>query len=448
MPGRASHLHQTAAILKVGEVASQAETFRTHVQKIIESPALKSSKRSQEFLKFIVARALDGHFDELKERTLGVELFGRSPSYDTGEDAIVRVTACDVRKRLLQFYASEGDHAELRIELPPGSYIPEFIAGNAARPELTESPKDPITLPPQSTAEKASRARSLTRWSGYALIFVAISSALLFSLQYSRTHVSLRNILPWTAVFHTNGQTQIIFCDPEIVTVQKLLDYSVTLSDYANQRFWPAPLRPDLQNVMQAVSFRGVSVAAVDAAIATKIFSLVVPGGTYHVETHPARSVRSADFKTEDNFILFGSPRSNPWVELYQEQLDFRFEFDQVRKFEFIRNRNPRSGEAASYLPTAQGWGTGQAYAIVALVKNPNQTGHVLILAGSNAEATEAAGRFTTNLDLLSQTMKSHGIDPGGRPQPFEILLRVSTMAGSPNRFEIIACHLLTGKAD
>jgi len=438
--------------LKVGEVTSQADTFRKHVQKIIESPALKSSKRSQEFLKFIVARALDGRFDELKERTLGVELFGRSPSYDTGEDAIVRVTACDVRKRLLQFYTSEGDHAELRIDLPPGSYIPEFIAANAALPELTESPEDPSTLtlktPAPAPQGKASSAASLKRWSAYALIFVAMSSALLLSLQYSRPDVSLKNILPWSAVFQTNGQTQIIFCDPEIVTVQRILDYSVTLSDYANQRFWPAPLKPELQSVMQAVSFRGVSIAAVDAAIATKISSLVVPGGKYHVDTHPARSVRSADFKTEDNFILFGSPRSNPWLELYQEQLDFRFEFDQARKFEFIRNRNPRSGEAASYLPTAQGWGTGQAYAIVALVKNPNQRGHVLILAGSNAEATEAAGRFTTNLDLLSQTMKSHGIDPGGPPQPFEILLRVSTMAGSPNRFEIIACHLLTGKAD
>jgi hypothetical protein len=189
-----------------------------------------------------------------------------------------------------------------------------------------------------------------------------------------------------------------------------------------------------------------VSVAAVDASTATKISSLVATGTGIHLDTHPARSLRLADFKTEDNFILFGSPRSNPWVGLYQEQLDFRFEFDDARKSEFIRNAHPQNGEPASYVPTAEGWATGQAYAIVALVENPNQSGHVLILAGSNAEATEAAGRFATNLDLVSQTLKAHGIDPRGPRQPFEVLLRVAAMAGSPNTFEVITCHRLQGK--
>ena len=59
---------------------------------------------------------------------LGVELFGRSPTYDTGDDAIVRVTACDVRKRLNQFYVEFGAQSDFRIELPPGSYIPEIHA--------------------------------------------------------------------------------------------------------------------------------------------------------------------------------------------------------------------------------------------------------------------------------------------------------------------------------
>jgi len=70
----------------------------------------------------------------------------------------------------------------------------------------------------------------------------------------------------------------------------------------------------------------------------------------------------------------------------------------------------------------------------------------VLLLAGSNAEATEAAGKFTTNLDLLSQTLRSHGIDPNGPNRRFEVLLRVSTMAGSPNTFDVVACHALSDK--
>jgi len=102
-----------------------------------------------------------------------------------------------------------------------------------------------------------------------------------------------------------------------------------------------------------------------------------------------------------------------------------------------------RQGESAVYSPTAGGWGTGHAYAIVALVRNSNHKGNVLLLAGSNAEATEASGEFVTNVDLLSRSLQDHGIDPHQINQRFQILLRVGTMAGSPGKFEVIACHRL-----
>src|ERR1700722_12204865 len=92
MSGRANHVEQIAAMTSMLEVAPHAVALKVHLRAITESPAFKGSRRSQEFLQFVVARALDGHFDDLKERVLGVELFGRSPSYDTGDDAIVRVT--------------------------------------------------------------------------------------------------------------------------------------------------------------------------------------------------------------------------------------------------------------------------------------------------------------------------------------------------------------------
>ena len=134
-------------------------------------------------------------------------------------------------------------------------------------------------------------------------------------------------------------------------------------------------------------------------------------------------------------------------MELFEDQLDFSFEFDKVKRSEFIRNRHRQAAESETYIPTAAGWGTGHAYAIVALVSNPNQSGTVLLLAGSNAEGTEeAAGKFATNLDLLSRTLKSHGMNPNGPPVRFEVLLRVSTMAGSPNTFDVIACHTLAKK--
>src|SRR5262249_50928379 len=155
-----------------------------------ESPALKGSKRSQEFLQFVVEKALDGHYDDLKERTLGVELFGRRPSYDTGTDAIVRVTACDLRRRLLQFYAAGSDHSGYRIELPPGSYVPEFQSAKEALPdsapaaEIAAARADPVKEPadplPAPIAPESSKAMPRAFWTPlvYGLCGAALASIL------------------------------------------------------------------------------------------------------------------------------------------------------------------------------------------------------------------------------------------------------------------------------
>jgi hypothetical protein len=442
MPGRATHFDQMAAITKVVEVAPHALELRAHVQQIVKSPAFRGSKRTQEFLQFIVDRALDSHFDELKERALGVELFGRAPSYDTGDDSIVRVTACDVRKRLSQFYAETGFDAGFRVELPPGSYIPEFRS--TATVTEVAGVEDNLEKPlPASLANQHKNVVLLCM----VLVLGAVALGLGLRL-WNQGEPVANHALPWSAMSQTSKQIHVIFCDPDIVSIQRLLNHSVSLSDYANQHYWPnGALAPEVQRVRQAVSFRGASVAAVDTGIALRIADISRLGTRFTMDTHTARSLRLTDFKTDDSFVLLGSPRSNPWVDLFQDQLDFSFEFDGVRKAEFVRNKHPQNGEAGTYVPTAEGWGTGQAYAIIALVNNPNQSGQVLLLGGSNAEATEAAGRLATNLDLLPRTLRNHGIDPRSSARRFEVLLRVSTMAGSPNTFEVIACHLLSGKS-
>ena len=437
MPGRANHVDQMAAMTKIIEIAPQALALKGHVRQIVDSAAFRNSRRSQEFLRFIVDHALDGHFDELKERSLGVELFGRAPSYDTGGDSIVRVTARDVRKRLSQFYAETGFDSGFRVELPPGSYIPEFRKVDAAFPPgVEEAGKATLALPIPATAQRKSVITI-----GIAVLLAAAATGLAVRFWNERPS------LPWSVLRQPGRPIHVIFCDPDIVNIQRLLNFSISLSDYANQRYRPnlASQNPETQRTLEAASFRGANVAGVDAGIALKILGLSGLGPKFTMDTRTARSVRLADFKTDDSFVLLGSPRSNPWVELFQDQLDFRFEFDGVRKAEFVRNKRPRAKEASIYVPTAEGWDTGQAYAIVALVANPNQGGEVLLLAGSNAEATEAAGKLGTNQALLAQILKSHGIDPHGQSRHFEVLLRVSTMAGSPNTFEVIACHVLPG---
>ena len=103
----------------------QRTAILDELARILQSPHFRTSRRSQQFLRYVVEQTLDGHDDRLKERAIGTALFDRPPDYDTGEDAAVRVAANEVRKRLAQ-YQVETAPLEVRIELPPGGYHADF----------------------------------------------------------------------------------------------------------------------------------------------------------------------------------------------------------------------------------------------------------------------------------------------------------------------------------
>lgn len=105
----------------------QARLVRAHLEEVISSHAFAGSKRTQDFLQFIVGHALDGDIEGLKERMIGAEMFGRPVGYDTGSDSVVRVRATQVRKLLAQYYLESSQNFAVRFELPSGSYVPKFI---------------------------------------------------------------------------------------------------------------------------------------------------------------------------------------------------------------------------------------------------------------------------------------------------------------------------------
>ena len=99
---------------------------RSHLIEVLGSDAFKGGRRAQEFLQLVVEHALAGRFDSLRERMLGAEMFGRPVDYDTANDAVVRVKATEVRKRLAQYYRSLEPAPPVRIELQTGSYVPQY----------------------------------------------------------------------------------------------------------------------------------------------------------------------------------------------------------------------------------------------------------------------------------------------------------------------------------
>ena len=443
MAGRSSQFNQSAAISKAIEARTHADLFKEHLRQIAASAAFKGSDRSREFLIIIVEKALAGQFDDLKERVLGVELFGRDASYDTGEDAIVRVTASDVRRRLARYYTESGSKSNLRLELPLGSYIPEFI--RLEEPETVAVKETlPLPLPPAKVSREESQIPS-TSWR--ASVLYILSGTLLGMLLWpvvSRllpgTHAM--ESLPWSTLVQGGRRLQIVVSDTELSKMETVAGYNLSLSDYANHKYLPSdlPISPEVSRMLS--SFRGLSMGSVDVNIALGISNRVLQEGQ-QVSVHPARGLELKDFRTDDNFVILGSPRSDPWASLFQDQLDFQFFYDPSTSQEMIRNRRRLKDEPAIYNPSAKGWGTGQAFGLISFTANPNQAGHVLLIAGSSAEATEAAGRVALDRDAMARALQTNGVSPHASATPFQILLRVETMAGSPNSFAIVAFHKL-----
>ena len=105
----------------------QASAVRRHLDEVLSSRTFAGSKRTQDFLRLIVGHALDGDIDNLRERMIGAEMFGRPVGYDTGSDSVVRVRASEVRKKLAHYYAdTAGQRHPVRFDLPSGSYVPRF----------------------------------------------------------------------------------------------------------------------------------------------------------------------------------------------------------------------------------------------------------------------------------------------------------------------------------
>ncbi len=147
-------------IAKIVETEEDVARLQQHLKEVVEGEAFKGSHRSGQFLTYILEESIAGRFAGLKERVIGVKLFGRDPSYDTGEDAIVRVTASDVRKRLLQHYGKYGITSEFRISLPLGSYIPEITREPLKPAERYHSPSHPRA----SGCGSGTSRRSACRW--------------------------------------------------------------------------------------------------------------------------------------------------------------------------------------------------------------------------------------------------------------------------------------------
>ncbi len=464
--------HGDGRLANIARIAASKEEMailQRHLAVVVKSSAFQGSPRSGQFLEYIVSKALEGRAEMLKERIIGIELFGRNPSYDTAGDSIVRVTASEVRKRLLQHYGKHGNVSDIRISLPTGSYIPEITfetgpsLGAASRQNngiatapieaIEQNHPTPQAVNEETTAVGTARTPAATSKVPVGRLALALGIPLLvlncvvWAVFWNRTAASksvTTSGLPWSFFFSSPHQLHLITSDPAIFQIQTLTSRQIEVSDYANHKYLPEPntLSPEATAIYKDI-LRGDKLASsADPPIVAGIASLA-ESHALTVDVQAARNIQFSDLKNDDNFIFLGSPLSNPWTSIFSDQLDFRFVFVPPGGQERMINVHPQANEAKFYNPTAPGWETGESFAVVALVKNPDQAGRVLLIAGISGEGTSAAGKLVTEPSQFAEILQKCDLPANGAVQDFELLLKLNTVAGSPHHIDPIACHKL-----
>ena len=108
---------------------------REELDRILRSALFVRSVRLSQFLRLTVEYVLEGRPEMVKEYTIGVEVYGRQPSYDPCLDSIVRSEARRLRFKLKQYYETEGRRSQIVIHYESGSYRPQILRSpTSARP--------------------------------------------------------------------------------------------------------------------------------------------------------------------------------------------------------------------------------------------------------------------------------------------------------------------------
>ncbi len=414
------------------------EDRRALVQRVVSSRGFEKSTRMRDLLAYVCSRSLEDGALDIREHEIGCAVFGRPDDYDTGEDNIVRVNASQVRKKLEAYFAGEGATETLILELPKGKYVPAF----RERPEVEVS--SPVAIAePQAPVTPVAAGPSRLVYAVAALAPLLMIACIWMGILLWRGRAQggvaqdpAVNAL-WSQLVREGESTDIVLTDSSLGLLQDLLGRPIGLSEYLQPETWRVDslaARPELQTVARLAAHRRYTSLA-NVNITRRIQT--VAGDQGQLTAVFARDFNIRQMKS-DNVVLIGSRRANPWVELVEGQLNFRFGYDAAQSQSFFENRQPRAGEAAVYRNSPA-----VSYCDLAFLPNLSHTGNVLVISGTEMEGTEAGGEFLTTQRGMATLQRYVKLDSSGRLPYFEALLRSSKIGGAAPGFEVIAARVL-----
>jgi hypothetical protein len=370
----------------------QTIAVKAELQAILRSEGFAGSNRCCDFLEFVVTRALAGDRDSLTERFIGVGVFGRDVDYETATDAIVRVRANDVRRRLAQYYSNRQDSSAIRIDLIPGGYVPEFhwraeaaIADAFVEQLPLRVEQVPVVaisaspIPMTATeAVPARRSSSLFWWSSAAAI--AIASIAIVLLLKSREDNFDRF---WRPVLQ--GRSSPVLVLPVTNTFQ--------IASGSGQKLEGLKMGESVTitgGELQELHNWHISLPVFQATLS--VFSALQRKGQTPVVRMGADLTR--DELRGHPVIAIGS-FSNPWTQENVSGLRFTFDRGASDK-DSPRIRDARNPQRTWSLPSVYPEPQNKDYAIVTRTFDPVTHEQFVSLAGLHSFGNQIAGEFVS----------------------------------------------------
>lgn len=407
-------------------------------KKIVASATLSRSSRLAHLLLYLCERSLAGPDSPVSEQQIAAEVFERKGGFDPAGDTIVRSNMLRLRQKLEAYFSEEGAHECLRIQIPRGGYTPVFE-------RATELPSHDLPLANTPGAQETIRPLKqtgikLSRWlaSGLFLCMVVLvlgtSMILRGTLHLRGSEESPAKRQLWASLFNSLNPTLIVAADSGLVMLHGITGRNTTLAEYLAQDF---AKEISTTQAMPPGEILNLSQRRYTSFVDIELFDRLthVPaalGSSYSIRY--ARDVRPNDMKV-GNVILSGSRDANPWVELYEPQMNFVLHNDLSRNERAFLNRHSKPGEDSIYRCDQF------EYGVLAYLPGLNGSNNALLIGGTSVAGTEAISDFLFEGNSLEPFLEN--ISATGHPLPhFELLLRSRSIAGSASRTDIVAYRI------
>jgi hypothetical protein len=386
----------------------ESKAIREQLERMLANSLFSNSKRYPNLLRYVVEQTLQGSTAQLKERTLGIEVFGREPDYDTNLDPVVRTSAGEIRRRIAQYYHEPGRENEIRIGLPLGSYVPEIrIVAPDIRPVPTEEPRPFV---PMTEAQKhESRPILMRPWLvGGGLVLVAfVSFALGFHPWSTKTSVEKF----WAPI--VEAPNPVLLC----IGGNQFTHPSALGTSGGTQRSDSAAFVP-LRDVTAVARVAGV---------------LQMLRKEYRIQADSTTSF--ADLRGGP-VVLIGS-YNNDWTIRLTGPQPFRFK--QSGDTRWIADRqNPARKDWSVNLTTPIPQLT-EDYALVSRLLDPTTDRITVVAAGLRSYGTSAAGEFLTNPAYLTAIVK--GAPRNWDHKNLQVVLATKVINGNSGPPRIVAIY-------